>query len=289
MNKKFKVPSLKLKVDNHQFLTTNILLILLLLFFSSCSSVKHTTSQHPISFTSTATDSVKDSIIKYITKRYPQFEWLSAKASATGSTDDQSLSFNIHLRIRKDSAIWISATVPPGFEGIRMLLSPDTAKFMDRIHNRYYVGPFDYLDTLLKAHFNFDMLQAILTTNFSTFFSTQNSLNVDSVKNTGPYYRISFIRPIVDSSPDYQWVLHFFNASFSAKDLLIKERLPLGREIMVKYENMQEVNGQSFPSQLNMQLIAEKKANLSLSFDKMEIDKPLEFPFKIPGNYKPIQ
>ena len=120
--------------------------------------------------------------------------------------------------------------------------------------------------------------------------STTNYFNQDSISKTDKAFSLSFIRPITadNNIQDYHWILNFLNSFYHVNDLSIEE-INYNRKLLVQYQNMQEVNTQYFPFNIDLHVIAEKNANISFSFDKIEIDKILEFPFKIPASYKLIK
>ena len=97
-----------------------------------------------------------------------KFESLSAKANIT-FTDEKETSFKANLRIKKDSAIWISITPALGIEMARVLITKDSLLFMDRIHNKYFVGDFAYLNKMFDVDMDYNMLEALLVGNSIEF------------------------------------------------------------------------------------------------------------------------
>lgn len=284
MNRSPSQPPLRGGVPLNKLYTLNVLFLLFLL--SACSLLKHSPDKPTLIVDVEENNLEINSIINNIHSHYPQFEWLSAKANTSVSFDDQSLSFNTHIRIRKDSAIWISATIPPGIEGARMLFTNDTVQLIDRLHSTYYKGSYQYLDTLFNTHLDYATLQALITTNFEGFTTAfGNYLLTD----TSQYYGWLAAVPSSNSNNavSMQWIIHFFKENAHVSDLSIDESLS-NRKLLAQYKNIQESSGQFFPFQINFQIEAEKNADISLTFEKIEINKPLEFPFKIPVNYKPI-
>lgn len=97
-----------------------------------------------------------------------KFETLSAKANIT-FTDEKETSFKANLRIKKDSAIWMSITPALGIEMARVLITKDSVLFMDRIHNKYFVGDFAYLNKMFDVDMDYNMLEALLVGNSIEF------------------------------------------------------------------------------------------------------------------------
>lgn len=281
-------------MNNYQLLITNYKLscnklfplVFCVILFSSCSIFRHSPSTEPPISGINKTDSITASVINNIHAHYPKFEWISAKASTSVSFNDQSLSFNTHIRIRKDSAIWVSATIPPGIEGARLLFTLDSIKLIDRLHNTYYKGTYEYLDTLFNTRLDFLTLQAIITANLNWFTIPLGNY---SLIDTNQYYCWLADVPSLsnDSAIPLQCIIHFLKENYRVSGLSVDENHS-NRKLLAQYKNFQESGGQFFPFQIDIQIQAEKNAAISLTFDKIEIDKPMEFPFKIPANYKPI-
>ena len=68
------------------------------------------------------------------------FNTLVCKASVDAKTPKLSTGFSANIRIKKDSAIWVSISPALGIEVMRAVLTKDSVKFVDRINKRYYIG-----------------------------------------------------------------------------------------------------------------------------------------------------
>lgn len=66
--------------------------------------------------------------------------YYTAKASVELTLDDESKSFKAQLKSVKDSAAWISVVPALGIEVARVLLTPDSLKILDKLHDQYFVG-----------------------------------------------------------------------------------------------------------------------------------------------------
>jgi hypothetical protein len=260
-----------------------LLLLSSFILFSSCAVFRK--AQPPakdLSITSAITsfDSV-GFVLKNMISHYPQFEWFSAKTSVAFSTPDKDLSFKAFIRIRKDSAIWVSAAM--GIEGARLLFTKDSVKLIDRINNRYYLGNYSYFDTILNLKLDYNILQAMLTTNMNQFLP--DSAKEYSLSHSDSSYFLTYLSKSNST----------LNNGVETRIQLLKSQYYLlglwgddetqKQSLYLLYNNHQLVNDQFFPFQVNAEIKAVETSNLSLEFEKIEINKPLEFPFKIPANY----
>ena len=83
-------------------------------------------------------------------------------------TSNKKTSFKTHLRIRKDSVIWMSIT-SIGIEAARVIITQDSVKLIDRLKKQYFLGDFKYINQLLGADLDYQMLEALLIGNSLDF------------------------------------------------------------------------------------------------------------------------
>jgi len=95
------------------------------------------------------------------------FEWLGMKIDADFATMGESQGFKATIRMRRDSAIWMSITPALGIEMIRLLVTPDSLKYLSKIPENkfYYLGGFDDINKLVGVELDFEMLQDMLIGN----------------------------------------------------------------------------------------------------------------------------
>jgi hypothetical protein len=111
----------------------------------------------------------------------PQFNWLKAKLNISGS--DVPVEVNANLRMKKDSVIWISASVG-GFPVAKLVFTKDTVIVLDNYKNRYFAGNYAKINDSLKTNLSFALLQSVLLGEFyplyhdSVYTSYQENLSV---------------------------------------------------------------------------------------------------------------
>lgn len=81
-----------------------------------------------------------DKLVDRVLANRPDVRWYTAKADITVSTDTSERSFNAQVRSVTDSALWTSITALLGIEAARVLLTPDSIKLLDRLHDTFYIG-----------------------------------------------------------------------------------------------------------------------------------------------------
>lgn len=69
------------------------------------------------------------------------YEWVSAKFNGELKVDNEAFSFSGTLRMRRDSTVWISASVFMGMESLRLLATQDSVVMINRMNQTYLAEP----------------------------------------------------------------------------------------------------------------------------------------------------
>lgn len=94
------------------------------------------------------------------------FNSFIGKAKIKYKTKDELINFQLLIRMQKDSAIYCSLT-KMGFEGARVLISPDSVHILDRQNKIYYGREFSFLKENYGLPIDFYELQNIIVGNIS--------------------------------------------------------------------------------------------------------------------------
>src|ERR1035438_3224323 len=116
------------------------------------------------------------------------FEWLNAKANVDVIRNKESFNFSVSIRMRKDSAIWVTISPALGIEAIRVLITKDSVKLMDKVNKKYWINDFKYLNQLFHVPVTFDMIQSVIIGNY---FSYQDETKPRSSYIDNQYYLLS--------------------------------------------------------------------------------------------------
>ena len=84
-----------------------------------------------------------------------------ARVRWKGHYDGQTQSFNAEMRWQKGQQIWMSFSLL-GIEGMRIVITPDSLKVIDRINRRYFLKPFNYLNQKTLLNINFADMENLL-------------------------------------------------------------------------------------------------------------------------------
>lgn len=242
---------------------------------------------------------------------------LNGKMSVSFNSQEQSNAFKVNLRMREDSAIWVSITPALGIEAARVLLRRDSVFLIDKIKNRYYVGGYEALDTLLNYYAEFRVLENLLVGNpieinpDEKYNTSVEGLNYVLTTKTKRKLRKS-IEPIEDLTGAYRMgvvqgrKLEKAKAKYDDEDLILKryyirpgdfkvvrakiDDIAYGQSLKVEYDDFEEVDGQSIPMKIIIEVSApDQSAKFELQYTRIRINETQTYPFKIPSKYTPLR
>ena len=225
------------------------------------------------------TDNTKAEALSLLNSKQLKFNTLSLKAKATldmaGNANDVTMNF----RLKDKEIIWVSITALGGaYEPARALITPDSIKVMNRAKGEYLSKPFSYIYNFTNNQVSFNTLQAMLTGNAMGEFLTQDS----GLKQENGVWVVTGSK----EGLDYKLL---FNTLLKVEETNLNDA-KTGQALKVMYSDYQNLNESLFPSALKINTLSGmKKVNIDLKFVKIDGNVPLEYPFKVPGNYKLVK
>ncbi len=225
-----------------------------------------------------------------------QFNVLSAKASVK-VIDDKETSFKAHIRVKKDSAIWVSITPLLGIEMARVLITKDSVMFLNRIDKQYFVGTFDYINNKFGTDLDYQMLEAVIVGNSIEFEKEEKEIIANIDKKKHAYYISTEKKRKVrkDLKKDKNKLKELTQAiwlspeTFKIIELVISTPKS-DHSLVSKYSDFMELENNSFPQKIDLTLISEKTVTILIDYLKVSTEKEdISFIFKIPAKYEPVQ
>ena len=235
-------------------------------------------------------------LVKKLKAKEFQFETISAKANVSiVDTAAKKKSFKIHLRIRKDSAIWISITPMLGIEMARVLITKDTVKFLNRAKKECFIGDFSYLNRIFGTDLDYQMIEALLIGN-SLNFDEDERVNSRVDRKKGLYYLSTIKKRKVKKEIKKEKLkikgegqtLWLDPITFKVKELLLTSS-DTHRSLMGAYSGYKVVDSQLVPFKINFLLKSTASNKLGVKYSKFSSGKKLSYPFKISSKYVQIQ
>lgn len=225
-----------------------------------------------------------------------EFSTISAKASVSIiDSSNKKTSFKTHLRIKKDSVIWMSITPLLGIEFARVVITQDSVKLMNRNSAEYFIGDFEYINKLFGADLDYQMLEALLIAN-SLDFEMNNKIRTSVDRKKDMYYVSTEkkrnirkeLKKDKDKIKEQSQTLWLDPITFRINELLLSSP-HTEKTVRGTYSNYKQLDEQWLPYSMNFTLSSKSTVNIETSYSKFTTGKSLSFPFKIPEKYVQIQ
>lgn len=223
-----------------------------------------------------------------------KFEWFQAKFSLDFVLDKKKNSFRGNIRLRKDSAIWVSFSPALGIEMARLLITTDSIKFINRLNKTYFVGDYQFVNEFLGTNVDFDVLQSILLGNDLTYYEDGKfRVSYDSKEyhlvTAGRSKLKKYVRTQEDAERAYIQNIYLSPETFKITKMKIKELTKESKKLDAFYTDFKNLEGQLIPHHLLFNITADKLLEVDVFYSKITLNSPQKFPFKISSKYERIQ
>lgn len=267
------------------------------LIFASCLTAKKIQQTNPPPTASLKKENAYSLMTKLKTNNL-NFRWISARFSVDITSDSSQESFSGVVRIRKDSIIWMTVSALLGaYTAVHAKMDGDSIMFIDHIHEQYFKGTYDYLDTLLKDDIDYDMLQSVMIGNSLEFYSDTAKMKAyfdgrDYVLSTvrkRKYKRLMYRNKPLHSRNDAQVI--FIDASdFHIKKIKLEDFITK-HTFEASYSDFEKQDsGTVFPMNIHYEINTGKKIiTIDLKYKKVNFTNSESIPFKIPQKYVQIR
>ncbi len=262
------------------------LLMVMVSGFWSCQSKRHLIKA-PIK------DEGPEYLFGKLNENQFKFQTFSAKFNIGYSIKRKSFEFKGQVNIVKDSAIWVIFNQDLGIEMARMLITLDSVKFLDRINKRYFVGDYDFVNNFLKTNVDFSVLQSIILGNdFEYYDNTDFKASIDNrqykLTTTGRQKLKKHVRNTSDAERDFLQSIWLNPENFKISQIKLKELTKNSKKLTAVYSDFNDIQGQLFPFKIVYQLEAETPVKVKVEYSKISLNENVNFPFKIPPKYTPV-
>jgi hypothetical protein len=265
-----------------------IILATAVIFFSACRSTRKIQTVVAPKDTTVVVNIPKDNSradsLRFISDAYSAmrkhhigFTTFSAKIDVDYDDEDKGKNnVNAHVRMYKDSVIWISITGIFGVEGLRAYITPDSVKVLNKRDKEYTARSVEYLQEVTALPLDLPALQDLLVGNpvflDSNIISYSQTDDAISLLHIGEFFKHLFTVNKADKLP------------ISSKlDDLDELR---NRTCYVTYSDYETRKGFPFSTKRRITVTEKKKVDIKLDFKQYDFNETLSFPFSVPKNYK---
>ncbi len=262
-------------------------IVSLAIFGSSCKSKKHVMKS-----------TIKEHEFPYLYARMlenqMEFDYLNAKFNMVYVQEKGKTNLRGQLRIKNDSLIWMSITPALGIEAARIMLTNDSVMFINRLNKTYFTGKYELIDSLLNTTIDFSLLQSMLVGNdLAQYDVGKYRASVDN-----EMYRLTIrerrkIRKYIRKGEINTRVLvqqiWLDPETYRIARIDVKEHgEDENNKLQVYYSDYTSIDGQLFPSKIRIEITSQKSILIDVEFNKITLNNPLSFPFRIPGKYESL-
>jgi hypothetical protein len=231
---------------------------------------------------------------KHMTENEFSFDWVNAKANVESNFDGKEESFDIRVSMRKDSAALITIQYLLGLQVAKVLITRDSVKFVDYIHKTYFRGDMNYINDLLNADLDFDLVQAALFGNSAEFYDDEARLK-PMADRTNCVYLLSTerkrrLRKITSGQDDLQEAMQTLTLRQDYKIIRNEYIDPAtNRKFIANYSSFTRKDSVFAPYHVDIDILAQKNASLKIDYVRIEKNTPQRLNLNIPAKYDAIQ
>jgi hypothetical protein len=276
--------------------------ILLGSFVVGCKSNKKTkkTTENVVQPTDTLNNKCKldfkngRALTKYMLENEFKFDWLYLKANVESNVDNDENNFDVKARIKRDSVIYI-VVEKLGLDVAKILITQDSVRMRFDLKRQYFKGDFKYINDLLNADLDFEVLQSVLVGNSAKFYDEDEKLN-PVTDRTNCNYKLSTerkkrLRRIQNNAEPAIKALQIITLNPDNFKITKNEFIdPLTNRIFAaNYQDFNNKDSIYAPRLVNIDILAEKKAKLKIEYVRIEKNVPQKVTLNIPKSYDPIE
>lgn len=219
-----------------------------------------------------------ENTLNSVDSNYIDFLTFSAKINVdyTGG-DGKKYDVNANVRMYKDSVIWIAVNALLGIDAMRLMITKDSVKLLDKLNKTYTARRVNYLQEMTSLPLDLRTLQDIIIGN-PVFFADQNVVSYSS--NNGQISMLSIgelFKHLVTLNEGDKTVLH---------SKLDDADLSRNRTADLTYGDYEKKKGVSFSTKRWIVVTEKNRLDIKLDFKQYEFNQEVSFPFTVPKNYE---
>ena len=178
------------------------------------------------------------------------------------------------LVMKKDEAIWLSAGLL-GFEGVRVLITKDSVKILNKLQKEYTATSLAYLQDKIGLPVDFATVQNLLIGNVVFV----NSENASKTKQSNGY-------TITSQDEHFKNLLTVLLPGYLPSSIELNDVDPeQNRSAQLLYNSYKSVAGRNFSTSRNIKVNYKNNITIKLNFQSYDFDGEVTTPFSVPSGY----
>ncbi len=190
--------------------------------------------------------------------------------------DGKNYDVNATVRMYKDSAIWISVNALLGIEAMRMLITRDSVKVLDKLNKTYTARSVDFLQEVTALPLDLKTVQNLIIGNpvflDSNIVSYSNGNNVVSLLSVGKWFK--------------NLVTLSMNDKTLAHSKLDDADISKNRTAELSYSDYETKKGFPFATKRGITITEKNKLEIRLDYKQYDLNQEVSMPFSVPKNFE---
>ena len=251
---------------------------------SSCSSSKKITG-------SKIKEMSANRLMREINANSFDFESLQAKVGIKVETEDNAFNLKGQLKMKKDSILWASITLPLGLEVARIKVTTDSIFFINKSNKSYLAEQTKSFNYLQNINADINTIQSVFTGNIflinkksdNNVFIKDNKYNLLSKENitfiNNKYKKNFTINKNIIIDPTLFRITKY--------EIINNEDSDYG--LTIDYSNFIEIKGKYLPSIIKINISTEEKMYITITYSNISTNNNTQYNFSIPKKYERIK
>lgn len=214
---------------------------------------------------------------------------LAIKSKVYFKTSKLSDSFKMHIRMKRDSIIWISATYYK-VEVARFVFTQDSVKMIDRKNEKYFKGGYTFIQNLYNVPFDFSSLQSTI---LGEPYNHDDYNKVRAYTSKGNYIVAGLTeRSYQKPNGEIKTQQQIFTEWFSEKNFqIVKSKISESKtkkSITTQIQEREKVENVFVPLKVTYEVIGEEKMEFKAENLKISLPETQSYPLTISSKYEPL-
>jgi hypothetical protein len=188
--------------------------------------------------------------------------------------DGKNNDVNANVRMYKDSVIWINVNAVLGIDVMRVMITEDSVKLMDKLNKTYTARSVDYLKEVTALPLDLKTVQDLIIGNPVYLDSNIVSYSAKNDQVSMLSLGLWFKNLITLSAPE--------NILLHSK---LDDDISRNRTAELVYEQYENKKGFPFATKRRITIAEKNKLEIKMDFKQYDFNEEVSFPFSIPKNY----
>ncbi|GAB6008158.1 lipoprotein insertase outer membrane protein LolB1 [Dysgonomonas reticulitermitis] len=267
-------------MKQYKNIATVLIVMFSLLLVSGCKSKKTLTTGGEL------TNKTHKEVVADALKSEINFRTITSKGSIELKSGSSSNKVPAVFKIIKDSVLQVSLRIPIiGGEALRMDMTPENIVIIDRIKKQYFSENFKDSEFLKQLDFNFYNLQALFTNKL--FVPGKQEVEYNDYNNfvVNVANELYMLQTKGKGSLSYNFAVDATDHIVST--LIYNEKQNLS--LQWSYTDFIKDNELTYPTSMQAKIeVVKKRADINISYNKLEIDKDFSVDTSIPSKYAKV-